>query len=85
MASSGEDAVNDALNVLINVTEKSGNLRNDLRKDILEAVSKIRKEVAKLMCEVEDKNRLIGELEKKAAEANNKLNALQAGEGTQII
>jgi hypothetical protein len=81
MASSGEDAVDDALNVLINITEKSGNLRNDLRKDILEAMSKIRKEVAKSKCEVEDKNRLIGELEKKAVEANNLLNTLQAEEG----
>jgi hypothetical protein len=82
MASSGEDAVDDALNVLINVTKKSGNLRNDLRKDILEAVSKLRKEVAKLKCEVKDKNKLIGELEKKAAETNNILNALQAREGS---
>ena len=55
MASSGEDAVDDALNVLINVTNKSGKLRNDLRKDILQAVSKLRKEVAKLKCEVEGK------------------------------
>jgi hypothetical protein len=82
MASSGEDAVDDALNVLINVTKKSGNLRNDLRKDILQAVSKLRKEVAKLKCEVEGKNKLIGELEKKAVETNNILNALQAGEGS---
>ena len=82
MAPSGEDAVEDALNVLINVTNKSGNLRNDLRKDILKAVSDLRKEVAKLKCEVEDKNKLIVDLEKKAAETNNILNALQAGEGS---
>ena len=82
MAPSDEDAVDDALNVLINVTKKSGNLRNDLRKDILEAVSKLRKEVAKLKCEVEGKNKLIGELEKKAVETNNILNTLQAGEGS---
>jgi hypothetical protein len=82
MASSGKGAVGDALNVLINVTEKSGNLRNDLRKDILEAVSKIREEVAKLKCEVDDKNRLIGELEKKAVKANIVLNTLQAAEGS---
>jgi len=82
MASSGEDAVEDALNVLINVTKKSGNLRNDLRKDILKAVSNLRKELAKLKCEVEDKNKLIVDLEEKAAETNNILNALQAGEGS---
>jgi uncharacterized phage infection (PIP) family protein YhgE len=82
MATSGEDAVHDALNVLMNVTEKSGNLRNDLRKDIIDAVSKIREEVAKLKCEVDDKNRLIGELKKKAVEANTVLNTLQAAEGS---
>jgi len=31
MASGSEDAVEDALNVLVSVTEKSRNLRNDLR------------------------------------------------------
>jgi len=82
MAPIGEDAVEDALNVLINVTNKSGNLRNDLRKDILKAVSDLRKELAKLKCEVEDKNKLIVDLEKKAVETNNILNALQAGEGS---
>jgi hypothetical protein len=35
MASASEDAVKDALNILVNVTEKSGNLRNNLRKDKL--------------------------------------------------
>ena len=55
MASSGEDVVKDALNVLVTVTEKRGNLRNDLRKDILKAVSNLRKEFASLKCEVEDK------------------------------
>ena len=61
--------------------EKRGNLRNDLRKDILEAVSNLRTEFAKLKCEVEDKNKLIVNLEMKAAETNNTLRALQLGVG----
>jgi len=65
MASFIEDAVEDALNILVNVTDKMGNLRNDLRKDILEAVSNLRTEFAKLNCEVEDKNKLIVNLERK--------------------
>ena len=77
MASGEEDAVEDALGVLVNVMEKSANLRNDLRKDILRAVSNIRKESAKLRCEVEDKNKLIVDLEKKVAETNSTLKALQ--------
>ncbi len=63
------------------MTEKSANLRNDLRKDVLRAVSNIRKEFAKLRCEVEDKNKLIVDLEKKAAETNSTLKALQCGVG----
>jgi len=56
MKSTGKDAFEDALNVLVSVTEKSGNLRNNLRKDILKAVSK---EFARLKSEVEVKtNRL---------------------------
>jgi hypothetical protein len=58
MASAGENAFEDALNVLVSVTERGGNLRNDLRKDILKAVSNLRKEIFKLKHEVEDKNKL---------------------------
>jgi uncharacterized NAD-dependent epimerase/dehydratase family protein len=40
MASASEDVVEDALNILIiSVTEESGNLKNDLRKDVLKAVT----------------------------------------------
>ena len=79
MASSGEDVVEDALNILLNVTEKSGNLRNDLRKDILKAVSNLRKEFASLKCEVEDKNKLTVDLENRVVEVNSTLKALQLG------
>jgi hypothetical protein len=57
--------------------ERSGNLRNDLKKDILTAVSNIRKEFATLRSAVEDKNKLIVELQTSAI-----LKALQAGEGS---
>jgi hypothetical protein len=79
MAPSGEDVVEDALNILLNVTEKSGNLRNDLRKGILKALSNPRKEFASLKCEVEDKNKLIVDLENRVVEANSILKALQLG------
>ena len=82
MASVSEDAVEDALNVSVSVTEKSGNLKNDLRKDILNAVTNLRKEFAKLKSEAEDKNKLIVELEMRAAEMNSTLKALQFCVGT---
>jgi hypothetical protein len=43
MASSVEDGIEDSLHILVSVTEKSDNLRNDLRKDMLKAVSNFRK------------------------------------------
>jgi uncharacterized protein YlxW (UPF0749 family) len=75
----GEVAVEDALSVLVSVTEKSGNLRNDLKQDILKAVSSLRKEFANLRNEVEDKNKLIVDLEMKAAETNTIHKVLQSG------
>jgi hypothetical protein len=51
-----EDALEDTLNVLVIVTEKRGNWRNDLKEDILKAVSSLRKGFANLKSEVEDKN-----------------------------
>jgi hypothetical protein len=62
------------------VTAKSGNLRNDLRKDILRAVSKLSKEFATLKSAIEDKNKLIVALETKAAERSTIIKALQDGE-----
>jgi len=46
---------------------------------MLEAVSNLRKEFAKLKCEVEDKNKLIVSLEMKATETNSKLRPLEFG------
>jgi hypothetical protein len=82
MASAGEDAVEDALNILVSVTEKSRKLRNDLRKDILKAVSNLRKGFAKLKSEVEDKNKLLVDLEMKAIGTKSALEELQFGVGS---
>ena len=64
------------------MTEKSGNLRNDLRKDKLKAVSNLRKEFAKLKSEAGDKNKLIVDLEMIAAETNSRLKVFQFGVGS---
>ena len=77
-----EDAFEDTLNVLVIMTEKRGNLRNDLKEDILKAVSGLRKEFANSKSEVENKNKLIGNLEMKAAETNTIHKALQSGVGS---
>jgi hypothetical protein len=54
MASTSEDAVTNTLNILVNVTEKRDNLRNNLQNYILKAVNSLRTEFANLRSEAED-------------------------------
>jgi hypothetical protein len=42
MAEDTEDGVEGAFKCLVSITERSGNLRKDLKKEILEAVSSLR-------------------------------------------
>jgi small-conductance mechanosensitive channel len=48
--------VEGALNTLVSITEKSGNLRNDLRNEILDSVSVLRKAFSKIKTHLENKN-----------------------------
>jgi len=50
-----KDSVERALARLVRVTEKSGNLWNDLKKDILEAVSSLRNYLVQIQTELEEK------------------------------
>jgi hypothetical protein len=81
MASASEDAVENALSILVSVTEKSGNLRSNLKKGILKAVRSLKKEFANLRSIVEYKSKRIVDLEMKAEETNSILQALLAGAG----
>jgi len=42
MADDGKSQFKGALNTLLQITEKSGNLRKDLKQDIVESVSTLR-------------------------------------------
>jgi len=44
MADDVNQHVEDAFKILVSITEKSVNLRKDLKKDILESVSTLRRE-----------------------------------------
>ena len=81
MASSGEFTVEDALNILENLTEINGNLRNEVKKDIRTAVSSIKNEFLFVKSEVESANRRITELEARATETDSLLLALLDGVG----
>jgi hypothetical protein len=81
MAATGEFTVEDALNILANVVDNSGKVRNDLKEDILAAVSCIRKEITSMKSEVESTNKRITDLETKAGEMHSLLKVLMDGVG----
>ena len=51
MADDVNQRVEDVLEILVSITEKSGNLRKDLKQDILVSVSVLRKEFSILKCQ----------------------------------
>ena len=48
MADEEDQQVENAFDILVSITEKSGNLRKDLKQDILQSVSILRKVFAKM-------------------------------------
>jgi len=59
MARDYEDVSKTSLNTLLEVTEKSGNLRKDLRDDIMKSVSSLRGIYSTIMADLEEKTRKI--------------------------
>jgi hypothetical protein len=71
MADNVNQRIEDALETLVSITEKSGNLRKDLKQDILVLVSSLRKEISKLKMQLkraEDKQKKLREEVKNAKE-----------------
>jgi predicted nucleic acid-binding Zn-ribbon protein len=56
MADDVNQRVEDVFNTLVSITEKSGNLSKDLKKDILVSVSTLRKEFSQLKIQLETVN-----------------------------
>jgi seryl-tRNA synthetase len=56
MADDGNHRVEDAFQTLVSITGKSGNLRKDLKNDILVSVSTLRKEFSQLKIQLENVN-----------------------------
>ena len=57
MAEDTEDGVEGAFKCLVSITERSGNLRKDLKKEILEAVSNLRHYFTQLQTNLESKKK----------------------------
>jgi hypothetical protein len=81
MADSEKSQLESALNTLLNITEKSGNLRRDLRQDIVETVSTLRNIFVNLKNKEEEHTTRIlhleGELNKAKASTSSTVTNLQ--------
>ena len=69
--------VESALKCLVSVTERSCNLRNDLKKDILEVVSSLRNYFVKVQTNLEAKTAAYKELEKEVKEGKDEIQRLR--------
>ena len=58
-----EDVLETSLNTLLKITEKSGNLRKDLRDDIMKSVSSLRGVYITIMDDLKEKTRKVENLE----------------------
>jgi uncharacterized Zn finger protein len=65
------------VNVLLSVTERSGNLRNNLKKDILEAVSSLRNYFVQVQITLEAKTTTYKELERQVKENKDEIQWLR--------
>jgi hypothetical protein len=64
--------------------EKSGNLRNGLRKDILEAVSSLRNYFVQVQTKLEAKAAAHKELEREARESREEIQRLRGDESNKM-
>ena len=77
MADDVNEGVESALKCLVSVTERSCNLRNDLKKDILEAVSSLRNYFVKVQTNLEAKTAAHKVLEKQVKEGKDEIQRLR--------
>jgi ElaB/YqjD/DUF883 family membrane-anchored ribosome-binding protein len=71
MADEEDQLAESVFEVLVSITNKSGNLRKDLKQDIIESVSTLRKVLAKMKTVINDKskeNKKLSEEVRKATE-----------------
>ncbi|KAJ4450025.1 hypothetical protein ANN_01432 [Periplaneta americana] len=66
------------------VTDKSGNLRNDLRRDILNSVSELRKSFMELKSEAEERETVIKRLEEEVKKLGGQCTAAASREAEEV-
>ena len=84
MADVDDNHVEEALNKLMSVNERSGNLRKDLKQEIAESVSTLRYIIGNLRNCMQMKIDRIKELENQVAEARTEIQASREAERTAL-
>jgi hypothetical protein len=74
MADEASQGIEDALNIIVNTTDQSGNLRKDLKKTIYDSVSTLRNLFHKMKELLDEKNRQKNHLENEATKLNIDVN-----------
>jgi len=57
MADDEDQQVENAFDTLVSITDKSGNFRKDMKQDILQSVSTLRKVFAKMKTQLQNKSK----------------------------
>jgi SMC interacting uncharacterized protein involved in chromosome segregation len=57
------EGIENALNIIVNTTERSGNMKKELKQNIFETVSTLRNLFVKLKGNIDSKSNAISELE----------------------
>jgi hypothetical protein len=70
MADEASQSIEDALNIIVNTTDQSGNLRKDLKKTIYDTVSTLRNLFHNMKELLDERNRQNKLLEKEATKLN---------------
>lgn len=83
MADDAEDGVEGAFKCLVSITERSGNLRKDLKKEILEAVSSLRHYFIQVQTNLESKSETNKALELEVKTCKEELQKLRNWASTQ--
>ena len=73
MAEEVNQRVEDALQTLVRITERKGNLRKDLKNDILVSVSTLREEISLLKTQLENVNNDCKKLREEVKNAKEKV------------
>jgi len=85
MADEEEQQVENAFAILVSITEKSENLRKDIKQDILSSVSTLRKVFAKMKIQLENKSTENNKLSEEVMKVTEEMERTKGGHPTRQV